>query len=56
MQLSTPVNVGVFQAGGSQYLQFFNTDGTPADPAALLNGLATQLVAKLTALARSARS
>jgi len=50
VQLSTPVNVGVFEAGGTQYLQFFNADGTPADPAALLDGLAARLVAGLAAL------
>jgi len=48
LQLSTPANVAVFSANGNQYLRFFNADGTDADPAALLDALASELVTALT--------
>lgn len=47
VQLSTPVQVAVFSAGGQQYLRYFNADGSDADPQALLDALATELVAAL---------
>lgn len=48
LQLSTPVDVAVFASNGNQYLRFYNDDGTDADPAALLDALASDLVAALT--------
>ncbi len=47
IQLSTPVNVAVLSSGGVQYLRFYNSDGTEADPAALLDSLASDLVTAL---------
>ena len=45
--LSSPVQVAVLSVGGVQYLRFYNPDGTEADPAQLLDGLASNLVAAL---------
>lgn len=45
VSLSTPVNVGVFEQGGVQYVRFYNEDGTDADPAQLLDGLLTEVLA-----------
>jgi hypothetical protein len=50
VQLSTPVNLAAFNVGATQYLRFYNDDGSDADPAALLDQLASQLVAELTAI------
>jgi hypothetical protein len=49
--LSSPVNVGVIEVDGVQYIRFFNEDGTEAEPAALLDALASQLVTALTPFA-----
>jgi hypothetical protein len=45
--LSSPVQVAVITVDGVQYVRFYNEDGTEADPAALLDALATQLVEDL---------
>lgn len=50
LQLSTAANVAVFASGGNQYLRYFNADGTDADPQALLDALASELVTSLTNL------
>lgn len=47
VSLSSPVRVAVLSINGEQVLRFYNADGTEADPAQLLNGLATDLVAAL---------
>jgi hypothetical protein len=47
VSLSSPVRVAVLSINGEQVLRFYNADGTEADPAQLLNGLATNLVAAL---------
>lgn len=47
VNLSDSVSVGVFEAGGTQYLRLFNSDGTDAPPAQLLDGLVSQLEAAL---------
>lgn len=49
--LSSPVQTAVMTVGGVQYLRFYNPDGTEADPAQLLNGLASNLVSALGPLA-----
>lgn len=45
--LSSPVRVAVVVVNGEQFVRFYNEDGTEADPAALLDGLASQLVTAL---------
>lgn len=47
VSLSSPVRVAVLMIDGNQFLRFYNPDGTEADPAQLLNGLASQLVTAL---------
>ncbi|MES2433973.1 MAG: Hint domain-containing protein [Pseudomonadota bacterium] len=49
IQLSTPVHTALLSVNGIQQLHFYNADGSEADPAALLNGLASQLVSTLNA-------
>jgi hypothetical protein len=48
IQLSTPVNIAVLESGGVQYFRFYNDDGSEADPAALLDSLASDLVTALS--------
>lgn len=48
IQLSPPVRTALLDADGSQMLHFYNADGSEADPAALLDALATQLVTALS--------
>lgn len=48
IQLSTPVRTALLDVDGSQMLHFYNADGSEADPAALLDALATQLVTALS--------
>ncbi|GLS87353.1 hypothetical protein GCM10010873_23270 [Cypionkella aquatica] len=48
IQLSTPVQTALLTANGVQSLHFYNADGSEADPAALLDSLATQLVTALS--------
>lgn len=47
VSLSSPVRVAVLNIDGNQFLRFYNADGTEADPAQLLDGLASQLVTAL---------
>lgn len=47
INLSSPVPVGVFEVDGTQYLRYYNADGTDADPAALLDGLTNQVISAL---------
>lgn len=47
IQLSSAVQVAVLSSAGQQYLRFYNPDGTDADPAALLDELASALVDQL---------
>jgi len=51
VNLSTPVHVAVITVDGVQYVRFYNPDGTEADPAALLDALATEFIAQLGPLA-----
>ncbi|MDZ4312132.1 MAG: Hint domain-containing protein [Cypionkella sp.] len=48
IQLSTPVQTALLDVNGTQMLHFYNADGSEADPAALLDSLATQLVTALS--------
>ncbi len=48
IQLSTPVRTALLDIDGTQMLHFYNADGSDADPAALLDALATQLAAALS--------
>ena len=48
IQLSTPVRTALLDVNGTQLLHFYNADGSEADPAALLDSLATQLVTTLS--------
>lgn len=48
IQLSTPVQTALLTVNGTQMLHFYNADGSEADPAALLDSLATQLVTALS--------
>ncbi|MEO5615237.1 MAG: hypothetical protein ABIR04_10010 [Cypionkella sp.] len=48
IQLSTPVRTALLDVDGSQMLHFYNADGSEADPAALLDALASQLVTSLS--------
>lgn len=47
INLSSPVPVGVFEVDGTQYVRYYNADGTDADPAALLDGLTNQVISAL---------
>jgi hypothetical protein len=47
VSLSSPVLVGVVEVGSTQYVRFYNPDGTDADPAALLDGLVGDVVTAL---------
>lgn len=49
IQLSTPVRTALLDVNGTQQLHFYNADGSEADPAALVDALASQLVATLNA-------
>ncbi|OYU39259.1 MAG: hypothetical protein CFE33_12700 [Pseudorhodobacter sp. PARRP1] len=49
IQLSTPVQTALLSVNGTQQLHFYNADGSEADPAALLDSLASQLVSTLNA-------
>ena len=48
IHLSTPVRTALLDVDGAQMLHFYNADGSEADPAALLDALATQLVTALS--------
>ena len=47
IQLSTPVRTALLDVDCTQMLHFYNADGSEADPAALLDALASQLVSAL---------
>jgi hypothetical protein len=49
--LSTPVLTAIVVVDGVEYVRFYNPDGTEADPAVLLDALASQLVTALTPFA-----
>ncbi|MDB5665293.1 Hint domain-containing protein [Cypionkella sp.] len=48
LQLGTPVQTALLTVNGVQMLHFYNADGSEADPATLLDSLATQLVISLS--------
>lgn len=49
VELSTPVFTSIVLVDGVEYVRFYNEDGTEADPAALLDALASQLATDLEA-------
>ena len=48
IQLSAPLRTALLDVDGSQMLHFYNADGSEANPAALLDSLASQLVNALS--------